>query len=111
MKVPCAVIRDLLPLYAEDLASEESRQMVDEHLTDCPDCRARLEKLKQPAAPEPDAAEPLRGVKRSLRRRRLQTALLAARLVFLPLFSLLARSTDKIAVPWEADLVRVQRGE
>ena len=52
MKIPCAVIRDLLPLYAEDLASEESKQVVDEHLADCPDCRARLETLRQPAVPE-----------------------------------------------------------
>lgn len=111
MKIPCAVIRDLLPLYAEDLTSEESKQVVDEHLADCPDCRARLEALRQPAAPEPDAAETLRGVKKSLRRRRLLTALLAALLVFLPLFSLLARSTDKIAVPWEADLVRVESAD
>ena len=108
MKIPCAVIRDLLPLYAEDLASEESKQVVDEHLADCPDCRARLETLRQPAVPEPNAAEPLRGVKRSLRRRRLQTALLAALLVFLPLFSLLARGMEEQYLPYTEGLVRVE---
>ena len=104
MKIPCGVIRDLLPLYVEDLASEETKQVVDEHLADCPDCREKLEELKQPATPEPDASEALRGVKKAIRRRRWQTALLAALLVFLPLFSLLARSIDKYALPWEKDL-------
>ena len=36
MKIPCGVIRDLLPLYVEDLASEETKQLLDEHLADCP---------------------------------------------------------------------------
>lgn len=111
MKIPCGVIRDLLPLYAEGLASGETRELVDAHLADCPDCRARLNELKEPAAPEPDASEALRGVKKSIRRRRVQTALLAALLVFLPLFTLLARSNEKIAVPWEKDLMRVESAD
>lgn len=111
MKISCGVIQDLLPLYAEDLASEESKELVEEHLADCPDCQEKLKALQTPAAPEPDASAALRGVKKSLRRRRLQTALLAALLVFLPLFALLARSTDKYAMPYETDLVRVESAE
>ena len=32
MKLPCAVVRDLLPLYAEKLTEDETKKMVDEHL-------------------------------------------------------------------------------
>ena len=35
MKTECDVIRDLLPLYADDACSEGSRRMVEEHLTEC----------------------------------------------------------------------------
>lgn len=111
MNIPCGVIRDLLPLYAEDLASEETKQLVDGHLADCPDCRKRLEKLKQPAAPEPDGAGALRAVKKDIRRRRLLAALLAALLVFLPLLAILAYSTAKIPVPYEEGLVAVESEE
>ena len=111
MNMPCAVIRDLLPLYAEDLASEESRELVQKHLDGCPDCRARLETLKEPAAPEPDASQALRAVKKEFRRRRVLAVLLAALLVFLPLFALLAHSTDKIAVPYEDGLISVESVE
>ena len=111
MSLPCSVIRDLLPLYAEDLTSEETKELIHVHLADCPDCRARLETLRQPAVPEPNAAESLRGVKKSLRRRRVLAALLAALLVFLPLFALLAHSTDKIAVPYEDGLIAVESVE
>ncbi len=113
MNTPCAVIRDLLPLYAEDLASEESKALVDEHLESCPNCRRALEELKAPPAsvPEPDGAEALRAVKKTIRRRRLRTALLAALLVFLPLFALLARSTDKVALPYDEDLIHAELTE
>ena len=39
MKYDCDVIRDLLPLYADKVCSENSRQIVEEHLQECPDCR------------------------------------------------------------------------
>ena len=44
MTVDCNVIRDLLPLYADKVCSEESRRLVETHLQDCPQCRetARL---------------------------------------------------------------------
>lgn len=39
MNVPCKVIKDLLPLYLDKVCSEESRNIVEEHLKECPDCR------------------------------------------------------------------------
>ena len=109
MKVPCGVVRDLLPLYAEDLAGEESRALVEEHLADCPDCRKQYEDMKQPKpAPEPDGAEALKGVKREIRRKRLTAVLLAALLVFLPLFTLLARGTEKYPLSYEEAEVQVE---
>lgn len=47
MKMDCEVIRDLLPLYADQACSEQSRALVNEHLLDCADCRDMLQKLKE----------------------------------------------------------------
>ena len=46
MKNSCDVIRDLLPLYADDACSEDSRRLVDEHLAECPDCSGMLRRLR-----------------------------------------------------------------
>ena len=43
----CEVIRDLLPLYADEVCSEKSRSLVDEHLAACPECEAILRELKR----------------------------------------------------------------
>ena len=45
MKYNCDVIRDLLPLYADKACSERSRVIVEEHLQECPACRAMTSSL------------------------------------------------------------------
>ena len=53
MKLDCEVIRDLLPLYAEHMASPASTALVEEHLQECEACRAELEQMEQPEADFP----------------------------------------------------------
>lgn len=69
MKIKCEVIRDLLPLYAEDLASEGSRIMVKEHLETCESCKRELDMLKTPAR-IPQEEPGIASVRREIGRRR-----------------------------------------
>ena len=48
MKTDCEIIRDLMPLCAEQIASEKSRALVDEHVAECADCRERYAAMQQP---------------------------------------------------------------
>ena len=48
MKTPCNVIRDLLPLYQDSVCSSESRQLVEAHMEECPQCRAEWERMSAP---------------------------------------------------------------
>lgn len=80
MKITCDVIRDLLPLAAEELASPDSMEVVREHLLDCEGCRDVYEKLKKPPVIVPE--EPgLNTVRRNLWKRRFLTALCAVLVV------------------------------
>lgn len=45
MKINCNIIRDLLPLYADRICSDESRDLVDEHLAECKDCSSLLKQM------------------------------------------------------------------
>lgn len=38
-QVPCNIIRDLMVLYEDNVCSDESRQMIEEHIADCEECR------------------------------------------------------------------------
>lgn len=66
MKNECNIIRDILPLYAEKMVSNDTAEFVREHLEICPACRAELEKMKEPVQPEPDIdAAPLKRLKKT----------------------------------------------
>ena len=46
MKRECSIVRDVLPLYFENMVSEDTAVFVKEHLENCSDCAAELECLK-----------------------------------------------------------------
>lgn len=39
MKYPCSIIQDLLPLYVDEICSEESKKIVEDHLSQCSICK------------------------------------------------------------------------
>ena len=45
MKNDCEIVRDLLPLYADDVCSPSSRELVEGHVRECPACRDIMMKL------------------------------------------------------------------
>ena len=57
MKTDCNIILDLLPLYADDVCSSESRALVDEHLAECPDCFEQLKRIRKNEIEEHLSAE------------------------------------------------------
>ena len=42
----CGMIKDLIPLYIDGVCSEESRQLVEEHMKECDTCRMLATKMK-----------------------------------------------------------------
>ena len=76
MKLECDVIRDLLPLYAEKLASPASSALVEQHLAECPACRAELEQMEKPVPvqPEPQPDAPLRSIRKTMQKKSIRIA-------------------------------------
>ena len=76
MEISCDIIKDILPLYAEDMVSNATREMVDEHLCKCDDCTKELASLKKAQAVPVDVEiTSLKRIGDTLRRRRVLTVL------------------------------------
>lgn len=56
MNYPCGVIRDLLPLYHDDVCSSESRSAVEAHCCECTDCKKILDDLNIMPEPQENVA-------------------------------------------------------
>lgn len=48
MKFPCDMIRDLLPLYKDNICSDASKDIIEDHLSVCEDCREYYERMSEP---------------------------------------------------------------
>lgn len=110
MNLPCAVVRDLLPVYAENMVEAETAEYIKEHLAGCPACQKRLEGLAEENKPLETAA-PLQSIKKQLRIRRLRAAALAALAVFIVLLTYYFRQDCPHPTPWEDGLVTVESAE
>ncbi len=76
MKISCNIIRDLLPLYVEDMVSDDSRKMVDAHLCQCDACAQVLTDMKKDTAlPAETETESLDKVRKMILRRRILCAI------------------------------------
>ena len=80
MNKDCSIVQDLLPLYAEDMLREETKEYVDGHLAQCAPCRAELASLRKEVTPASVSAQPLRDLKKQLQRKKLTAVLLAVAL-------------------------------
>ena len=77
MRYACNLIRDLLPLYHDEVCSEESKQAVEEHFEECQKCQEYYQKLNESDIVElasfdeeieEKKAESLKKVKRKLKK-------------------------------------------
>ena len=112
MKQECGIVRDLLPLYVEDMVSPETAEFVGEHLKTCEMCQGEYQSLRQPPAVTPPAQEerpeaPLRLLQRKLLLKRIQTALLAGGFVLVILLSAFAFLSAPRYFPYTAQLLEV----
>lgn len=45
-ELPCYIISDLLPLYQDDILSEQTKRDIDNHLNECEDCKKKLDAMQ-----------------------------------------------------------------
>lgn len=111
MKHECAIVKDLLPLYQEEMTSPETGEFVKEHLAGCEDCRSEWEQMHKDDALPADAAAPLKKLKKWMRRKRIITILISALLVKCLLVGGFLCMNIPVDVPYTADRAWVVRNE
>lgn len=80
MKFSCSIVNDLLPLYLEDICSEDSKVALEEHLQDCSACREKLARMKNseiiPQSKKQESKFPIVDYARKVKRHRARVGIL-----------------------------------
>ncbi|MBQ1504808.1 MAG: DUF4825 domain-containing protein [Oscillospiraceae bacterium] len=87
-KLPCAVVRDLLPSYIDGLTGEETSALVKAHLDSCPECRKTCDTLRGVPVAEPAQEEKMIDYLKKERRRQNRTLLIFSVLMLMLLLVL-----------------------
>ena len=99
MNLSCDIIQDMLPLVAEDLASDDTVKLVNEHIKECKECKQEYENIKETEnnfiKKEKIEVIPLKSIKRKLIIRNIYFIVLTALIV--SLISLIG--IDKVTKP------------
>ncbi|MBR5980464.1 MAG: zf-HC2 domain-containing protein, partial [Firmicutes bacterium] len=94
-KLPCHIVKDLLPNYADGLLSPESEAEVKAHLEECEACRAVYRQMTEPE-PEPQISEDAAEVDYLKKYKRRRKSILIAAVVFALLIAGAAAINAKI---------------
>lgn len=110
MSNKCNLIKDILPLYVEDMVSTDTREFVDEHLEHCAECHAEYESMRNSSkfVPEIDTdIAPLKRIKKDLYIKRLQTIFFTAILACAAAMIIFGFLTSPKFISYSDDLLNV----
>jgi hypothetical protein len=109
MKNTCDVIHDHLPLYIENMLSDGSRKIVEEHLAQCQKCKTRQDEMKTwDQVPIDTDASPFIKIKLMLQRKKIRTILISAMVSMLFLGTTIAYLTAPEYLPYRENSVTIQ---
>lgn len=82
MKLNCSIADDLLPLYLDEICSEDSKAALEEHLQECSACREKLARMRNsdmiPRVKTRESKSPLADYARKVKRHRIRVGISAA---------------------------------
>lgn len=100
MNISCNVIRDILPLYAEDMVCEETKALVDEHLCGCDECTKELGRLKKKEAiPVSVDTAPMEHIRKTILKRQTLTTVCVILTIMSLIWSGTVFMTSPIYIP------------
>lgn len=101
-KKKCGMIHDLLPLYAENICGEESRNVVTEHLSHCEECRNMLDKMNMSVGVSVDNdITAMKKIKWKIGIKRIIAVIVSAVVVYVCCLLLIVYKLSPVTLPYE----------
>ncbi len=102
----CSIVRDILPLYVENVISDDTKQFVDEHLSHCAECKNELElsqtdiPVRENCSEKDSGVEVIKKIRLDIKKKRVFTGILSAVLSTIVVILLFAFLTAPEYLPY-----------
>lgn len=113
-KINCNVINDLLPLYVDEVVSDDTKAFVENHLASCEGCRAKAEKMsdsiEMPVSEKVNSAEKsiIKKAKRKFLNKKIIVAITSAVVAIAVIFGLYwAANCIYFPIEYDADKISI----
>jgi len=111
-KISCEIINDIMPLYVEDMASDGTKRMVEEHIEECLECRSKLSEMKQEIDISIDnIITPMTFLKRKLFQRKISIIILSVLATFTIIILGIVHLTSPIPLEYNQNLISFEKLE
>lgn len=106
-KINCNIIKDILPLYVDDVVSEDTKELVEEHLNKCELCNAEYKRMAgKVQMPVECDVQPIKTLNKKIKKEKIISAL-AASLISVLILGILGYWALFIGKPVEKDRVEI----
>ena len=73
----CDIIKDLLPLYAENMVSESSKNLIEDHFSECENCKKEYEKITADVKVADTSNENIVKLKKEIKKKSVKKVIIA----------------------------------
>lgn len=109
-EIKCTIIQDVLPLYIDEVVSQDTKEMVDEHLEHCDKCQKEYESMKQDLyIPLENKGSLFNNIRKKWRKKKVRISIisiLVTAIIFIGAF--LYVFYYKTVIPYSENLVKIE---
>lgn len=110
-EIKCTIIQDVLPLYVDEVVSQDTKEMVDEHLQYCEKCQKEYDAMKQELyIPAENKAFQFKEISNKWRKKKVIISITS---VFITAIILLGAYLSvfyyETVIPYSEDLIKIER--
>ncbi|MEI3604527.1 zf-HC2 domain-containing protein [Pseudogracilibacillus sp. SE30717A] len=109
-EVKCTIIQDVLPLYIDEVVSQDTKEMVDQHLQHCEVCQKVYEKMKRKLyIPAENKASIFKKINKKMRKKKVIISMVSVFATAIILFGAFAYVFYyERVIPYSDDLMRIE---
>lgn len=110
-EIKCTIIQDVLPLYIDEVVSQDTKEMVDEHLQHCDKCQKEYESMKRDLyIPVENKDSLLNKISKKWRKKKVMISIVSILVTAIILIgTFLYVFYYETVIPFSEDLIKIER--